>query len=294
VKLEPLRPNDLDAALALSTAEAWNQCAADWRRLLTLEPAGCFAAREGSRLVGTVTTLTYGRALAWIGMMVVDPGFRRRGIGVALMRMALDHLRGVGVTSVKLDATPAGRPLYESLGFAPETEIERWQGAARSATSADPRPANRSSPDALLALDQAAYGLDRSRLLERLVAEGVGEPLVAQPEQAAPTASRSRGRVASPPTSDRWWQERRRQPGDSSTACSRGSPARKCVSTSAGAVFWNPTRSPRAASRSAAVSCACAAALRTTRGRRGRSARALGPSSGSLHLSLLDEQARFS
>jgi GNAT superfamily N-acetyltransferase len=186
VKLEPLRPNDLDAALALSTAEAWNQCAADWRRLLTLEPAGCFAAREGSRLVGTVTTFTYGRALAWIGMMVVDPGYRRRGIGVALMRMALDHLRGVGVTSVKLDATPAGRPLYESLGFAPDTEIERWQGAARSATSADSRPANRSSPDALLALDRAAYGLDRSRLLERLVAEGVGEPLVAQPEQAAP------------------------------------------------------------------------------------------------------------
>ena len=70
VKLGLLEPADLRAAVARSAAEGWNQTATDWSRLIELEPAGCFAARRGKHLVGTVTTITYGRALAWIGMMV--------------------------------------------------------------------------------------------------------------------------------------------------------------------------------------------------------------------------------
>lgn len=189
MNIGPLHSADLDAALALSTAEGWNQAAADWSRMLRLEPAGCFAARDGSRLVGTVTTTTYGRGLAWIGMMVVHPECRRQGIGAALMRRALDHLHGLGVASIMLDATPAGRPLYESLGFTAEAEMERWQGVVRPVETRErvdippgpvPRRSNDESWRMLTALDRAAYGVDRSRLLELLVAEGVGEPLLVE------------------------------------------------------------------------------------------------------------------
>ena len=45
-----LHPTDVDAAFALSAAEGWNQSADDWRRLLRLEPDGCFAARAGVRM----------------------------------------------------------------------------------------------------------------------------------------------------------------------------------------------------------------------------------------------------
>jgi len=64
MKLGLLKEEDVSAALALSAAEEWNQTAADWSRLTRLEPSGCFAAREGHRLVGTVTTTTYGREMA--------------------------------------------------------------------------------------------------------------------------------------------------------------------------------------------------------------------------------------
>jgi hypothetical protein len=87
---------------------------------------------------------------------------------------------------VKLDATPAGRPLYESLGFTLESELERWQGraepAAGAASAAGGEPDDaRSDADAmqsLLALDRAAYGADRSRLLTALAADAPGGPLV--------------------------------------------------------------------------------------------------------------------
>jgi GNAT superfamily N-acetyltransferase len=186
VKLGPLHPGDVDAALVLSTHEGWNQTAADWSRLIRLEPSGCLAARDGSRLVGTVTTVTYGRGLAWIGMMIVHPDYRRKGIGAALMRRALEYAHGLGIESVKLDATPAGRPLYESLGFAAEAEVERWQGVARPASSSGPQgPIGESLPE-LLALDEAAYDVDRSRLLEPLAAESLGGPLVVESEHGVP------------------------------------------------------------------------------------------------------------
>lgn len=183
MKLGLLRSGHLDAALALSAGEGWNQSAADWSRLIRLEPSGCFAAFEGSRLIGTVTTTTYGRAMAWIGMMVVHPDFRRQGIGAALMRLALDHVRALDIASVKLDATPAGRPLYESLGFAVEAEIERWQGVAPLEAGPVLRGPNGVSRPSLCALDRDAYGADRSRLLELLATEGLGEPLVARSAQ---------------------------------------------------------------------------------------------------------------
>ena len=182
----PLRPADIEAALALSTGEGWNQTAADWRRLMALEPEGCFAAREGSRVVGTVTTTTYGRALAWIGMMVVHPDSRRRGLGAALMRRALDHAHALGIARVMLDATPAGRPLYEALGFVAECEVERWQGVARSRGAADATAPIRAAREAILALDEAAYDVDRSNLLDVLIEESPDGPLVMESESGLP------------------------------------------------------------------------------------------------------------
>jgi GNAT superfamily N-acetyltransferase len=198
VQLGPLLAGDRDAGLALGASEGWNQTAADWARMTALEPDGCFAARDGERLVGTVTTTTYGHALAWIGMMLVHPDYRRRGIGAGLMRLALDHLHALGVMLVKLDATPAGRPLYESLGFSPEAELERWQGTAPGGAGRELHLAAADTVQGMFALDRSAYGADRSRLLETLLAESAGGPLIVESEPGVPAgfALARRGRAA--------------------------------------------------------------------------------------------------
>src|SRR6266852_4773742 len=108
VSLRRMTDSDLRAADELRRLAGWNQTIEDWRRLLRLEPRGCFVAVQNGEVVGTVTTTTYGQALAWIGMMLVHPEHQRRGIGTRLMRQALEYLQGRGVKSVKLDATPAG------------------------------------------------------------------------------------------------------------------------------------------------------------------------------------------
>src|ERR1044071_5411298 len=141
-KIEPrlLAEPDVAEAMRLKEAAGWNQTEADWRRLLRLHPRGCFAAVVDGSLVATTTTTPYGRALAWVGMVLVDPGFRRRGIARSLVRAGLESLEAEGVATVKLDATPEGATVYEGLGFEAELRIERWAGAAGGHSSEGSAP----------------------------------------------------------------------------------------------------------------------------------------------------------
>src|SRR3954447_22763141 len=103
---------DIATGVRLKGQAGWNQLESDWRRLLDLQPDGCFVAEIDGAAVGTVTTCRFG-PVAWVAMMLVGEAFRGRGIGRDLMLRALAELDGQGVRSVRLDATPLGRPLYE-------------------------------------------------------------------------------------------------------------------------------------------------------------------------------------
>ena len=60
---------------------------------------------------------------AYILNMYVYPEFRRRGIARSLMHTMIDWCRRQGFATVSLHASRHGRPLYESLGFVPTTEM---------------------------------------------------------------------------------------------------------------------------------------------------------------------------
>jgi predicted N-acetyltransferase YhbS len=174
VSLRRMTDGDLPAADELRRLAGWNQTLEDWRRLLWLEPRGCFVATEEGKVVGTVTTTTYGKALAWIGMMLVHADHQRRGIGTRLMRQALEYLQGVGVQCVKLDATPAGRPVYERLGFVSESTLTRWQRPSSvetqspECTAASTRDLTDADWESVEDIDRAAFGASRSCLLRSL------------------------------------------------------------------------------------------------------------------------------
>jgi GNAT superfamily N-acetyltransferase len=156
------------AAAALSRAEGWNQTEADWARLVTLEPEGCFAIVHEGEPIATTTVTTYGRALAWIGQVVVDPRHRRLGLGRRLMERALAFADDRGIGCVKLDATDMGRPLYRTLGFEDEQPIVRWERAP--APVPDRASVREFSLDAALAIDR--FGAERRALLAHLANDG--------------------------------------------------------------------------------------------------------------------------
>jgi len=59
----------------------------------------------------------------------VEPAWRRRGVGEALMHAVLDALAVRGIRRVVLHASPDGRRLYERLGFVITNEM-RLSGPA--------------------------------------------------------------------------------------------------------------------------------------------------------------------
>jgi GNAT superfamily N-acetyltransferase len=180
IEIRLLEMRDLAGAMRLKELARWNQTESDWHRLIKLEPRGCFCASLDGRLVGTTTTTTYGNELAWVGMVLVDPECRRRGVATRLMETALDYLKE-RVAAVKLDATPDGRPVYERFGFRVESLIERWVGTARvfDARAGGRETLEPSMHGELLALDREAFGADRSKLIESLLADACVAPVVA-------------------------------------------------------------------------------------------------------------------
>jgi GNAT superfamily N-acetyltransferase len=183
IEIRVLDESGIPAAMQLKELACWNQTENDWRRLLRLEPRGCFCALLGGHLVGTTTTTTYENQLAWIGMVLVNPQNRRRGIATRLMNTALTYLRG-RVETVMLDATPEGQPVYEKLGFGVESVRERWVGfvadtplrasGVKSAVKLDSETRRE-----LFALDRRAFGADRSKLIEILIENACVAPVLA-------------------------------------------------------------------------------------------------------------------
>lgn len=156
---------DIPACMRLKEAAGWNQTEADWRSMLALAPEGCFGIDCDGGLRATTTAICYGSELAWVGMVLTDPAYRRRGLAMQLMEHALEYLREVDW--IKLDATEMGAPLYERLGFRAEGTIGRWI-RPRSGLPDGQTSAGRFAPDA--ALDRDAFGADRSQVL-RMLAE---------------------------------------------------------------------------------------------------------------------------
>jgi hypothetical protein len=75
-----------------------------------------------------------------------------------------------------LDATPAGREVYKPLGFRDGWPLQRWRAQRKVpvAKNSQVKALTASDWPQVLALDAAAFGCDRSPLLERLRARSRG------------------------------------------------------------------------------------------------------------------------
>ena len=170
--IRPMNVSDVAHAIRLSQAEGWNQTEKDWRMLLDNTGNVCVAAEKENRIAGTATAINHGNKIAWIGMVLVDKAFRGMGLGKMLLREIIGKLKHV--ESVKLDATPAGVPLYRKLGFITESTIYRMT------TGSLYIPAIKSSGKNIFNIqnkdfskinkfDKGIFGADRSYLLMNLM-----------------------------------------------------------------------------------------------------------------------------
>ena len=103
---------DAPALLRLSESVDWAHSLEDWQTALA---AGVvFGHRVAEQIQSSTALHKYGTELASIGQGIVRPEALRQGLARALL---VECLRQVPAHPAMLVATPAGQPLYASLGF---------------------------------------------------------------------------------------------------------------------------------------------------------------------------------
>ena len=170
LKLRPMTSTDIAAATALSREQAWPHREEDWA--LYLEAGEGIVAERAGRVLGTVMAWRYGEESAAVGMVIVSNDVQGQGVGRTLMEAVLDRLAG---RSVVLNATTAGAPLYQKLGFVDIGVVHQHQAIAPGVAVAEETAAGRvrnmaRSDDGLGDLYSRASGMDRTALFERLAA----------------------------------------------------------------------------------------------------------------------------
>lgn len=185
---EVMQVRDVAAGLSMSTAAGWNQTLTDWQLLLRLRR--CFVLRDaGGVIIATSPVLPYPSSFGWIGMVLVHALFRDRAFAARLLQRAIDYLRLTGLTPM-LDATPAGRSVYQRMRSADIEGVIRWR---REPGEVRPRDGLVASPPAVVpASDDLAFGADRKAVLSALAQRAKGAVL----RHGEAYAVRRRGRVA--------------------------------------------------------------------------------------------------
>ncbi|MBD3268204.1 GNAT family N-acetyltransferase [bacterium] len=165
--LRQMQKDDLPKCQDLKAQTGWNQLLADWQRFWNLNPIGCFVVTDTDRIIGTVCTVAY-ENFGWVAMVIVDNEYRRQGIGTQLLMAGIEHLENRGLC-VKLDATPEGKMLYDTLGFVDEYKAARYEWEGTLPQFPHPticEPLNTASLGELNDFDQSIFGNSRQDVLK--------------------------------------------------------------------------------------------------------------------------------
>jgi GNAT superfamily N-acetyltransferase len=146
---------------ALVAASGWNQTARDWQLFARL--GAVHVVRDGMGTAIASGAVLPMQRVAWIGMILVMPEARGRGLGRAVFAHCLDQVKRAGQVAM-LDATPQGEPLYASFGFVPLWRLTRWQREP-VADAVHGHDQHRGGLEGLAALDAQALGIARPAVL---------------------------------------------------------------------------------------------------------------------------------
>jgi predicted N-acetyltransferase YhbS len=97
------KQTDLTGVVGSVQREGWGHARRDVERCWNLEPNGCFIAESEDKPVGHIFSVLFGE-IGWIGLLIVNPEKRGKGIGGALMEATINYLEENGARTIKLEA----------------------------------------------------------------------------------------------------------------------------------------------------------------------------------------------
>jgi predicted GNAT family acetyltransferase len=146
----------------------------------------CMAAEFEGKVVGTTVAMNYGNRVVWIGMVLVDSEYRGMGISRQLLEQTLEQLQQCN--SIKLDATPAGQPVYKKIGFKDEYLIHRITRVPMKVNLHQDKnqliPLSEYHIKDAIAIDSEVFGANRESLVNGLIANSPGLSWIYKKDEA--------------------------------------------------------------------------------------------------------------
>ena len=152
--------------------EGWGHARRDVERCWNLEPNGCFIAESDNKLVGHIFSVLFGE-IGWIGLLIVNPEKRGKGIGAALVEATINYLEENGAKTIKLEAVEEAAPLYRRLGFVDAFDSLRFRGTPGRNEEQPHRPEtaflmHENDISEVAEFDALYFGANRLSILRRL------------------------------------------------------------------------------------------------------------------------------
>lgn len=127
-----MRSDEINWAIEQAAREGWNPGLHDAACFAAADAQGFLVAEVQGRPVGCVSAVSYGEGFGFIGLYIVVPEWRGKGIGWQLWSEGMRRLAG---HVVGLDGVPAQQQNYARSGFKLAWQNLRYAGHASAASS---------------------------------------------------------------------------------------------------------------------------------------------------------------
>ncbi|OUB29932.1 GNAT family N-acetyltransferase [Bacillus thuringiensis serovar yunnanensis] len=172
IRVERLRKEQIGDIVALSSYIGW-----DYNReeIETVFNSGIVYGvwNERKEFIASAAIILYGEALASIGMVIVHPDYKGRGIGRVITNSCMNSVSAQ--TPIMLIATDEGKPLYEKLGFRVVSYVSKYICNSYNAKDYCVRNEDyvmnyeEGDLEKIIKIDEYAFGTNRKEFLKKRI-----------------------------------------------------------------------------------------------------------------------------
>lgn len=161
--------DELNTAVAWAKAEGWNPGLHDAEVFWQTDAEGFLAFELDGEVIGTGSVVSYGGKFGFMGLFIIRPDYRGRGLGREFWVQRRDFLlnRLEPGAAIGMDGVFAMQEFYKRGGFAFSHRNLRMQGIGTSSPYDTSRavPVNSDKLDLLQPIDQRCFGTNRTSFL---------------------------------------------------------------------------------------------------------------------------------
>ena len=153
---------ELELILSWAAAEGWNPGLGDAAVFWPADPHGFFVALDQETPVAAISVVNHTNSFAFLGLYIVLPAYRGRGIGYGLWQHAIAH---AGDRTIGLDGVPDQQSNYEASGFCHAGATTRFAGPVSPKAAPGIEVAKASDISRLITREAQASGIEKTRYL---------------------------------------------------------------------------------------------------------------------------------